>query len=249
MTENQRLLLKEIIKNPAEDSVRLEYADCIQEELGEEERAEFIRVQCAIAAFDQTVSFDPVDNRIWVNKLNELRRRERELLEKHKGEWFPTTYYQRFSSKYTRGFISHITCTAEDFLKHADSLVWNEKMTDECPECKGHGEVSDPWFAGDDSSAKCYACKKGRIPRPMPDTAMPIESVVLYGFDHRLVNINEFALHTQGDELRANNIIWRSYRWPGIEFELPHNTGNQEVPVAGYIDRTGTLIFTDSTYQ
>ena len=116
MTDRDALLAA-IIANPDEDTPRLAYADLIQE-AGEEERAEFIRVQCELARlnrgpdcpicgwpFAKSVNDGCVPNNccyrpregtseyfgVTLNraKLDALRRREQELW-LHSRDWFNT---------------------------------------------------------------------------------------------------------------------------------------------------------------
>ena len=153
------LLLRAICENPKEDDPRLRYADWLDEN-GFAERAEFIRVQVRLAGPFR--GCDPVCNqetghgRHCEHDLrDELRRRERDLwpgavfhmldvlrptkaipdeMVVHLLSDRPTDRVPRKPEAYTsRGFVSHVTCTAADWLTHADSLAWVPGATKECP--------------------------------------------------------------------------------------------------------------------
>jgi uncharacterized protein (TIGR02996 family) len=89
-------LLRAILAAPGDDTPRLVYADWLTER-GEESRAEFIRVQCEVARLAPvpTVGARPTAERA---RIEELRRRERELLRtmQEAGEnWFPIPGFAR----------------------------------------------------------------------------------------------------------------------------------------------------------
>jgi uncharacterized protein (TIGR02996 family) len=74
MTDAEAFLAN-IVADPDADAPRLVYADWLDDR-GDGDRAEFIRVQCALAKIDE-------NNR----DIHPLAGRERELLEKHQAEW------------------------------------------------------------------------------------------------------------------------------------------------------------------
>jgi uncharacterized protein (TIGR02996 family) len=74
MTHDEAFL-EDIIAHPEDDAPRLIYADWLEEH-GQQERAEFIRVQVALATLHDD---DP--------RREELVAREQELLESHRKEW------------------------------------------------------------------------------------------------------------------------------------------------------------------
>ena len=79
MTDRERFLAA-ICAEPAEDLHRLVYADWLEDQ-GESDRAAFIRVQVELAPWEsKSSSFEPPH-------LPALRRRERQLLKAHFGEW------------------------------------------------------------------------------------------------------------------------------------------------------------------
>jgi hypothetical protein len=189
-------------------------------------RAEFIRVQVELARTQCSplcnLRAAGVRSNGCVCTRATLRRRERELWDRHGADWRgsplnatePMGHWLagrnqvqpiqladkeghnafRMNAEFTRGFVSEITCTAADWLAHSPSLVWRPGETMECPGCGGSGvrTVDTPydslaWDAGEATvEVPCKACGgtrgrdgTGRVPRPMPPTAQPIERVVL----------------------------------------------------------------------
>lgn len=110
-----------IIEHKAEDWPRLQYADWLEEH-GQHDRADLIRVQCEL--------WGKPDCPDWCDgncRVAALRRREREILAGH--DWLPVllplpivTRWVRFFST-SRGFVSAIALSAEDWLKYADALT------------------------------------------------------------------------------------------------------------------------------
>lgn len=156
-------LLAAIIRDPAEDTPRLMYADWLQEN-GHGERAEFIRVQCELAGLR---GMRPSDCDAWHNtsespghwcplcewneKFFPLERREQAVwnygLPKTwvSTDHFPfTRFFQCIDQEtisqdtspsyepiviYQRGFPTAITCTAVDWLAHADAILPKHPIT------------------------------------------------------------------------------------------------------------------------
>lgn len=140
-----------------------------------------------------------------------------------------------------RGFGERLRCSAENFLKHADALIWHPEQTAECPQCKGAKGYWDdggckyqsPWWC------ECKACSgSGRVPRPCPDTAQPIRKVVLTtlpgiqsnGSGWRLRGESQFngpfrphrkiPVGVNGSWREALPLLLKA-EWPGITFTLP----------------------------
>src|SRR5690349_5167993 len=105
--------LRAIAEAPADDAPRLAYADWL-EERGDAERAEFIRVQCALARL-------PEDN----PARPKLQRREKALLKKHGKAWRDECpgWARDQNAEWDRGFLVEFDCTAGDWLKRAATLV------------------------------------------------------------------------------------------------------------------------------
>jgi uncharacterized protein (TIGR02996 family) len=123
------LLLRAILDQPKEDTPRLVYADWCDEN-GQPERAEFIRVQVTIARWGTT---PPADAEEWV-------RRERELIygkvDSYRYNWHVWISLRTFSLNYpsqetigspsvtfSRGFVSHVSCSWPDWRTHADTIL------------------------------------------------------------------------------------------------------------------------------
>jgi uncharacterized protein (TIGR02996 family) len=107
MNDNQAFL-QAIRANFDDDAVRLVYADWLEEQ--GDPRAEFIRVECALAHLSSGQSG-------W----RPLWRRDIELILRYKETWFPMrSKYHSWDCK--RGFIDEITTDADRFLGHADAL-------------------------------------------------------------------------------------------------------------------------------
>lgn len=118
--------LANIIADPDADAPRLVYADWLDDR-GEADRAEFIRVQCALAKVDE-------NNR----DIHPLASRERELLEKHQQEWlrplreiaYPEGrgWFGRWRTKmvfaavFRRGFPETVVLPCGRFLRRGEDL-------------------------------------------------------------------------------------------------------------------------------
>src|SRR3954468_10687525 len=92
MTEREALLAG-VCANPDDDTPRLVFADWLQEN-GEEERAEFIRVQVASEQL-------PLSNRA----RQPYFVRERELLDLHEDQWRAELSDAFYGQPFIRGFV------------------------------------------------------------------------------------------------------------------------------------------------
>ena len=158
--------------------------------------------------------------------LASLRRRERELWELGCSYWFAefpgcvalapghecNLPSHGFSS---RGFISSITCSADDFLRVAPDLIWHPQQTRECPECG-----TEAWQRGHLLDTKdCTHCldaagkPTGRLPREMPKGCQPLELVRLTTWPDPV----RFGATSDTCEMGWN----LSREFAGINFELP----------------------------
>ena len=127
--------LSAIIENSTDDAPRLIYADWLEEH-GQSERAEFIRVQCALAAIEpkrcpnmetygQLYGYPIVVMGTECRKCQWclLTKREQALYRHQPGE----LQCGRFAVKvFRRGFIAEVTLACQDWLTHGPQLV---KMT------------------------------------------------------------------------------------------------------------------------
>jgi len=123
MSEQQQALLAAILEEPSEDAPRLIYADWLDEH-GDSERAEFIRVQCELAArFGVPPDGQPVatGNQDADREEKCLRMREQQLLGKDFCRW--GVRLPGFTSTYSRGFVCSVTCTCSDWLQHGPAIV------------------------------------------------------------------------------------------------------------------------------
>lgn len=205
-TADDRAFLEAICRDPADDTPRLVYADWLDDHAGTEtcvecrgagrdyrivnpgcdterdydngpcrqcgdsgsrpngfrERAEFIRSQIAtrspIYAFRGGVT-------------HSIRERN---------GWFPGTFEagRAFWFTTSRGFIDGVECPAADWLTHSPAVAWRPGQTDRCVHCpdipgKEHQNYPGGW-------ERCEPCEgTGRVFRPLPPTAQPIEEVTL----------------------------------------------------------------------
>jgi uncharacterized protein (TIGR02996 family) len=99
--------LQAILENPDDDTPRLIYADYLDEH-GDPDRAEFIRVQVALASL-------PPDDR----RREQLGDRERELLAGHREDWLGPLRPLLSGWTFRRGLLDAITVPAATYLQHA----------------------------------------------------------------------------------------------------------------------------------
>jgi uncharacterized protein (TIGR02996 family) len=155
-------LLRAIVEDPSDDMPRLLLADVL-EEVGEGQRAEFIRVGCELARLDAT-GYPTAD----AEMIYALRRRERELINLHGntvlgelppcycwsvGDWtvgqgFYWWIYTRegpnqVAKAYTRrGFVASVTLTCADWCGKACNRKRHDRgIYFDCPDCNGTGRT------------------------------------------------------------------------------------------------------------
>src|SRR5262249_11520141 len=107
-------LFRAILDDPDDDSVRLIYADFL-EERGEPEGAEFIRVQIELARL-------PEGDR----RRKALEERERTLLAVHEGEWAGPMRGLCEDYEFSRGFVELAAFETEDFPGRPTPLPWGQ---------------------------------------------------------------------------------------------------------------------------
>lgn len=121
MTSDGNALLATILNEPADDTARLVYADFLQEN-GEEDRAEFVRVQVELSTFDPHYYLS-YDNRAMCERSAvPLVKRSAELLH---AAWSPELCELADATGcspvafngwgFRRGFVSDASMTADDF--------------------------------------------------------------------------------------------------------------------------------------
>ncbi len=100
--------LQAIVANPADTTRRLVYADWLEEN-GQPERAEFIRVQCALANHPSNGA--------------ELEKRRAELYRRYAGAWFGVAH-RLLGKELTveRGFADTIALSARRFIEHGEAI-------------------------------------------------------------------------------------------------------------------------------
>jgi uncharacterized protein (TIGR02996 family) len=103
-------LFEAILAVPEDDAPRLIYADWLEEH-GDTARAEFIRLQCALAQLPLEAA-----------ERLPLVSREQELLAEHGSRWGGVLPGLVHSWSYHRGFIDRVTCDAARFLALGEGL-------------------------------------------------------------------------------------------------------------------------------
>ena len=135
-------LLRAILEDPFDDDRRLVYADWL-EEAGDNERAEFIRVQIYLAKLTGTVLRDRAEQK----KYSLSVRRENELLNGPSPIFWgndiplptsPRNDCKDWGATWRRGFISGIKTKCAWFMDHAEEFFRNQpiievKLTDKMP--------------------------------------------------------------------------------------------------------------------
>jgi len=250
MTSTRTALLASILANPQEDTPRLVYADFL-EERGEVDRAEFVRdciilqqwTDCPNRLADLQTR-RPVPLRCGVCEYCLARRRAERYYAKH--QWMDCPYAVAFEPTpldgamptgpgltliVRRGFISSITISWDDWLRHHEMLYWSPGQTVECKWCDGGREDFCKW------SPTCT----GLRPRPLTDdlaaTCQPLEMVTFS--DHSGWNsFREFTREncpTCGGENHGRGYVtqcptcfgtppnrWLCDAWPGLVFVMPN---------------------------
>jgi uncharacterized protein (TIGR02996 family) len=108
--------LRAVLEKPDDDAPRLIYADWLDEN-GDPERAEFIRLQCALAARQ------PVRGRDANPNFLAMLRREDQLLERHAATWqAPFESGRNLSLTFRRGFVENVVADAHTFVQIAEEL-------------------------------------------------------------------------------------------------------------------------------
>ena len=118
---NESTFLNAILADPDDDVSRLAFADWLQEQddSAKRVRGEFIQVQVRIAR--QVSGSSPAE---WADaeRIPELKRRERELLDAHGKNWASPFVGVVESYQFVRGFVESIAIDAANFVMHAEHL-------------------------------------------------------------------------------------------------------------------------------
>lgn len=104
--------------NPADDTVRLVFADWLDDH-GEPERAEFIRVQCEL---------EPLREKLDDSRVQALWQREDELLAEHFPRWAGSVadlgaIEPQFGPVFVRGFPERVGVSINTLLKRGDEII------------------------------------------------------------------------------------------------------------------------------
>ena len=130
-------LLADILEHPDDDTPRLVYADWLDDHTGRDAwraRAEFIRVQCELARLESPNRILDVGSCSWgmhtAGDLTEddararpLRRRERQLLERHGSAWAKEAGVSDLGHRFRRGFVDSVDFEARQFLRTGEKVL------------------------------------------------------------------------------------------------------------------------------
>lgn len=226
-------LLEGVMSRLREDHPRLVYADWLDDH-GQEDRGDFIRVQCELAATE-----------IGTAERGELRGREGRLLRDDTVVWFPIPQLRRHQEarwatdrlatfevrsglgddrlaatcEVRRGFLDTLRCSWADWLLVEAALCWHPDHSTDAAKDRG-GESWD----------------NSRVSRPMPPTAQPVRKVVLTTEPAIRTTPTGWQLASRSGihRFRADNqphepiekVVARSLKaeWPWLEFELVNIT-------------------------
>lgn len=135
---HEQALLQAVLDAPDDDVPRLLYADWL-EDRGDEEHAEFIRLQVRLrddseypgGPFSEIPMERPSDREFY-----DLRRREAELLSRYHAQWtpsivirlvdwigYPGGHVAAAPWRFHRGFVDEVSCTCDVWLKHGPAVV------------------------------------------------------------------------------------------------------------------------------
>ncbi len=105
--------LEAILQNPDDDTPRLVYTDWLEEQGDADSvaRAEFIRIQCALASGH----FPP-------RRRTEMNRRQQQILHERGKEWAHPLRRLVKGWEFHRGFIDEVAIRGDTFFAHADRL-------------------------------------------------------------------------------------------------------------------------------
>jgi uncharacterized protein (TIGR02996 family) len=139
MTPDEAAFLVQILAQPADDNVRLVFADWLTEN-GQPERGEFIRVQIELVRMsyintngEQCPNYEPTivkelgGLREFSARWVDLRAREQELIlaGRNAVEWRGelVALLPNGHSEFRRGFVEYVSCTALDWATHAAAIL------------------------------------------------------------------------------------------------------------------------------
>jgi uncharacterized protein (TIGR02996 family) len=122
METEDAALWRAVVADPHDDAPRLILADWL-EERGQSERADFIRVQCRLAALDEDAP-----------ERSPLERRERQLWLKHRSEWRAWLPGRLRDFLFRRGFVHPQNFSGKQFFGLTDEALahaplWDVRLT------------------------------------------------------------------------------------------------------------------------
>lgn len=207
--QNRKAALYRVLAEPDNDTHRLNFADCCEEE-GDTARGEFIRVQCELANLEGNLDRGYGGRGVsgqGVNAIKSLKRRERRLWDDKNlivSMWPDGVVYgPDFRCDFpVRGFLESFTTTAEIWLAHGDEV--REQMP-----VKAVALTTEPPSFG------------ASIIREVPRTIAGIVA-------GKVATVHEWQLTELREPgtpqpLSGNTVtkLLLEARWPGITFTLP----------------------------
>lgn len=173
MTTDELALLAAVLAAPDNDLPRKILADYWQEH-GQEERAEFVRVQCELAGLPGDPSTPhPLDNLVELERKRHLRRRERELLSWGNADaWFCGTLFKLVNVRHDAVINVHVADMPENSPNAADLTVHRGFIEavalplaafvgGPCRRCGGTGVLVDRRMI-QPIETPCYTCRGDR---------------------------------------------------------------------------------------
>jgi uncharacterized protein (TIGR02996 family) len=116
--------LQAILDNPDDDVARMAYADWLLEQgdPASAARGEFIHVQCQLARRRQ--GGRSLDDWADADRTPRLEERAQELLLAHGKEWAKPLASRVRTYQFRRGFIDEVSIEANQFLQHAEAILF-----------------------------------------------------------------------------------------------------------------------------
>jgi uncharacterized protein (TIGR02996 family) len=171
----QSAFLKDIAKNPEDDTPRLVFADWLEEN-GEPERAAFIRLQCRLATMGK-----------YDLERYGLEAEEAGLLAKHAKQWLKPLSHITTAIEFRRGFPHRFSLTASKFHQ-----IGAEPFTI-APTLREY-RVLQPGGGGWDQMLDCPAMEKVTILDAGHQPGVTIERTKALAASKRLRNLRELNL-------------------------------------------------------
>jgi uncharacterized protein (TIGR02996 family) len=153
VTDTERGLLNAILERPGDDVARIIYAGYLEDEAGQPERAEFIRLQCELAGMLARQRRDCVGTISGELESSALRKRERELMSP--GRWnYPGLGWTLSGFRegmgngqpvafWERGFIAEVRAPLAVLVGGECQFGWGPLPGnhEDCTRCHGTGRI------------------------------------------------------------------------------------------------------------